>query len=228
MTEFHRPSTWKMPMKRPTLHYLILVPLAVVAVYVLFIAPDVDLGWIGSLLMLGGAWTVFYLLWRGPTVIPSNGDDDGEAPATVSAAERDAWVGLAFTAVILAYFTLRASLMVDADGSMAPEASEIGRHIAVLVIGWVVLSSILRRSQRDAVNEDERDKAIAHRATAWARMTLVVFVIGVAVTFAFSPAERLQWAGPMVISNMMMFGLIISCLIEYAVTALDYLRQRIG
>lgn len=228
MTEFYRPSMWNMPMKRPTLHYLILVPLAAVAVYVLFIAPDVDLGWIGSLLMLGGAWTVFYLLWRGPKLQAASGEDEGEAPASMSAAERDSWVGLAFSAAILVYFALRASQMVAADGSMAPEASAIGQHIGILVIGWVVLSSILRHSQRDAVNEDERDKAIAQRATAWARMVLVVFVIGVAVTFAFTPQDHLQWAVPMVISNMMMFGLIMSCLIEYAVTALAYLRQRIG
>lgn len=219
-------------MKRATAHYLILVPLAAIAVYVLFIAPDVDLGWIGNLLMLGACWTVFYLLWRGPK--PDAEQTDGEHSsgsdllAGLSPAELSAWVGLAFTAAILAYFALRSSQMVADDGSMAPEASAIGQHIGILVIGWLVLSSILRSGQRDAVSEDERDRVIAHRATGWARMALVVFVIGVAVTFAFTPPEHLQWAAPMVISNMMMFGLLVSCLFEYGITALAYLRDRLA
>lgn len=51
------------------LRYAILIPLSVVAFYVLFVLPDINLGWFGGLALLAGSWCVWYLLWAKPMTI---------------------------------------------------------------------------------------------------------------------------------------------------------------
>ncbi len=208
-----------------SLRYAVLIPLSILAFYVLFVLPDIDLGVAGGMAMLVGAWVVWYLLWKtmreSAAATPT---DDTAAP--VSPGEQRAWIGLMFTAAILLYYALRGGQMVDDDGTMAREASAIGRHIGFLIAIWVIVMSVLRKRWRDAVEEDERDRIIQARATSWARCGLVVFMLALAVMFAFSPLDHLQWVKPMVISNLLMSGLIASSLLEYAVTGLTYWRDR--
>jgi len=209
------------------LRYAVLIPLSVLAFYVLFVLPDIDLGWPGGLAMLAGAWLVWYLLWATMQESAAAAKTDGSA-APVSPGEQRAWIGLVFTAAILAYYALRSTQMVAADGSMAPEASAIGRHIGMLVVAWLVVMQLLRKRWRDTVEQDERDRQIEARAGGWARIALSVFVIALAVTFAFSPLDRLAWAKPMTISNLLMIGLIASSLLEYLATGVAYWRDRRG
>lgn len=209
------------------LRYVVLIPLSALAFYVLFVLPDIDLGWPGGLAMLGGAWLVWYLLWATVQESAAAATTD-ESAAPVSPGEQRAWIGLIFTVAILVYYALRSSQMVAADGSMAPEASAIGRHIGMLVVAWLVVMSVLRRRWHDTVEQDERDRQIEARAGGWARLGLSVFMIALAVMFAFSPLDRLAWANPMTISNLLMTGLIASCLLEYAVTGVAYWRDRRG
>lgn len=211
-------------MPRP-LRYALLIPLSVLAFYVLFVLPDIDLGWPGGLALLAAAWLVWYLLWATLQESAAAARAD-ESVAPVSPGEQRAWIGLVFTVAILVYYVLRSSQMVAADGSMAPEASAIGKHIGMLVIAWLVVMRVLRRRWRDTVEADERDRQIEFRASAWARGGLSVFVLSLAVMFAFSPLDRLAWAKPMTISNLLMTGLIVSSLLEYAVTGLSYWRDR--
>ena len=210
-----------------SLRYAVLIPLSVLAFYVLFVLPDIDLGWPGGLAMLGAAWLVWYLLWATMQESAAAAKTD-EATVPVSPGEQRAWIGLIFTAVILLYYALHGSQMVAADGTMAPEASAIGKHIGLLVVGWLVVMQLLRKRWRDTVEEDERDRGIQARANSWARTGLSVFVLGIAVMFAFSPLDHLQWAKPMTLSNLMMTGLIASSLLEYAVTGVAYWRDRRG
>src|SRR5690606_6148922 len=130
----------------------------------------------------------WYLLWA----TWQSGQAMGEAVATVSPGEQQAWTGLVFTLAILLYFGLRASQMVGPDGGRAPEATVIGRHVAMLVVAWLVVMRVLRQRWRDRVQADERDRAIAKHAAGWARGSLVVFVIALAVLFAFTPPDRLD------------------------------------
>lgn len=210
-----------------SVRYAVLIPLSVLAFYVLFVLPDIDLGWPGGLALLGGAWLVWYLLWATMRESAAAAKTD-ESVAAVSPGEQRAWVGVAFTAAILVYFVLRSSRMVAADGSMAPEASAIGGHIGWLVIAWLVVMQVLRKRWRDIVQTDERDRQIEARASGWARGGLSVLLLSLAVMFAFSPPAQLAWAKPMTISNLLMIGLIASCLLEYAVTGLSYWRDRRG
>ncbi len=212
-------------MMKPSLRYLVLVPLSVLAFFVLFVLPDIDLGWPGGLAVLGGAWLVWYLLWvtlqQSAAAARLN-----DAAAIASPGEQQAWIGLIFTAAILVYYALRAGQMVAPDGSRAPEAAAIGGHIAFLVIAWLVTMQMLRQRWRDTVEWDERDRMISARASDWARYGLSLFVFSVAVMFAFSPLDRLQWAHPMAISNLIMIALIGSSLLEYAVIGVAYWRSR--
>lgn len=207
-----------------SLRYVVLIPLSILAFYVLFVLPDIDLGWPGGLAVLAGAWVVWYLLWA--TLQESAAAKAGDDAAPVSPGEQRAWIGLVFTAAILIHYALRGSQMVAADGTMAPEASAIGRHIGMLVVGWLVVMQVLRKRWRDTVEEDERDRSIQARAGHWARIGLSVFVLCIAVMFAFSPLDRLAWAQPMTLSNLLMTGLIASSLLEYAVTGVAYWRNR--
>ena len=207
-----------------TLRFAILAPLSVLAFYLLFVLPDIDLGWPGSLALLGASWLVWYLLWA--TLQERKGSQSSEETPTASPGEQSAWIGLLFTAGILLYYALRASQMVAADGTMAPESSTIGRHIGFLVVCWLLVMRLLRKRWRDKVEQDERDRIIQARASDWARYGLSVFVLGVAMMFAFSPLDHLQWAKPMTISNLMMIALIGSSALEYAVTGATYWRDR--
>jgi len=210
-----------------SLRYAVLIPLSILAFYVLFVLPDIDLGWPGGLAMLGAAWLVWYLLWSTMRESAAAAKTD-ESMATVSPGEQRAWIGVIFTAAILAYYALRGSQMVAADGSMAPEASAIGRHVGWLVVAWLVVMQVLRKRWRDTVEVDERDRQIEARASGWARGGLSVFVLALAVMFAFSPLDHLAWARPMAMSNLLMAGLIASCLLEYAVTGITYWHDRRG
>ena len=207
------------------LRLAVLVPLSLLAFCVLFVLPGFDLGWAGGLALLAGAWTVWYLLWRTLSDGPAP-DRTGEVAAAVSPGEQQAWIGLVFTGAILLYYALRAPLMVGEDGGMAPAASAIGRHIGLLVVAWLVVMRVLRQRWRDAVAEDERDRAIQARATAWARCALAVLLIALAVLFAFTPPARLAWAVPMTLSNLLVGGLVASSLLEYLVTGVAYWRDR--
>jgi hypothetical protein len=206
-----------------SLRYAVLIPLSVLAFYVLFVLPDIDLGWPGGLAVLAGAWLVWYLLWA---TWSAPGTAVGDAGAAISPGEQRAWIGLVFALAILLYFGLRAPQMVGMDGGRAPEATVIGRHIGMLVVAWLVVMRVLRQRWRDTVEADERDRAIEAHATGWARGGLVAFLIALAVLFAFTPPDRLAWARPMTLSNLLIAGLIGSCLLEYLVTGLAYWRDR--
>ena len=210
-----------------SLRYFVLIPLSVLAFYVLFVLPDIDLGWPGGLAMLAAAWLVWYLLWATMQESAAAAKTD-ESVAPVSPGEQRAWIGLVFTVAILIYYALRSSQMVAADGSMAPQASPIGKHIGMLVIGWLVVMQVLRKRWRDTVEADERDRQIEARAGGWARGALSIFVLSLAIMFAFSPLNHLAWVKPMTISNLLMTGLIASSLVEYAMTGFSYWRDRRG
>ncbi|MDN5925211.1 MAG: DUF2178 domain-containing protein, partial [Xanthomonadales bacterium] len=110
---------------------------------------------------------------------------------------------------------------------MSVQARAIGSHIAMLVIFGVIVMRVLRQRWRDTVEHDERDRIIQARANSVARIGLSVFVFAVAVLFAFSPLDRLTWAKPMMISNMMMLGLVATSVLEYAVIGISYWRDRL-
>ena len=45
-------------------------------------------------------------------------------------------------------------------------------------------------------------------------------------TTGFSPAAKLAWAPPPMVAHLLIVGLVLSCLVEYGVTAVSYWRDR--
>lgn len=120
-----------------TLRYAVLTPLSVLASCVLFVLPDIDLGWPGGVAMFLAAWLVGYLLPAATQVSAVAGKTD-ESIASVSPGEQRAWIGLVFTAAIL--ILLRAAQFADGrrgrfDGAGGLFDRQTHRHAGDRVAG---------------------------------------------------------------------------------------------
>ncbi|MEO8671056.1 MAG: hypothetical protein ABI411_07050 [Tahibacter sp.] len=199
-----------------------LILLGIAANWLLLAGPKqllgIDTGNAGVFLLIAVAWLSLIAISRLPL---------GNVDRDISPGEWRAWIGCGFAAAILAYSLLHAAAFQAPSLWQNPDANRVGRNIAMLVIAWFVLLSVLQTRWRRGVEEDERDRAIACRAVEWARISLVVYIVGIAVLFSFSPNERLTWAPPPMIGHLLIVGLIVSSLVEYAVTALAYRRDRV-
>lgn len=144
----------------------------------------------------------------------------------VSPGEWRAWIAFAFTAVIGIYACLQSGVFNGPTLWQNADARHVGRTIAMLVVAWVVVSSIMRQRWRGRVQHDERDREIAQRAGNHARLALSLLAIALAVLLAFTPAARLAWAPPPMIAHLIVLGLIAASLVESGYTALAYWRDR--
>ncbi|WP_163840571.1 hypothetical protein [Pseudoxanthomonas sacheonensis] len=107
-----------------------------------------------------------------------------------------------------------------------PDARAVGRNLVILLGAWILLSRVTRARWKHEVQEDERDREIAARASRWGRGGLVFCVIALVVTLGFSPSERLVWATPVTIANLLVFSLMLGGLFEYGAAAAYYWRDR--
>lgn len=198
-----------------------LASIGAVASWLLLAGParvfGIDTGNAGVLLFMLVGWGALYQVSRIP---------DGGLGESMSRGEWRAWLGFAFTLVIGAYSVMHAHAFQGPPLTRNPDANHVGCNIAMMLVSWMILAHVLDQRWRGAVREDERDRQIAARAAGWARITLVVLAIALAVLLSFSPAERLAWAPPPMIGHLLIVGLVASCVVEYAVTALSYWRDR--
>ncbi|MET1162848.1 MAG: hypothetical protein ABWY48_09945 [Pseudoxanthomonas sp.] len=197
------------------------VLLAAMALWLLLAGParvlGFDGGQAGTLLLVATAWVSLYRISRTPR-------DQLEGMA--SPGEWRAWLGAGFMLVAVVYFLAKARLFQQMSAWNDPDAAAVARNLVMLLIAWAVLANVLASRWKDAVQEDERDREIEKQAAGWGRGALVFCVIGLAAMLGFSPAEKLQWARPFVIANLLVFALMWGWLCEYAATALMYCRDR--
>jgi uncharacterized membrane protein len=195
------------------------VALAGVAFWMLLAGPDqtlgVDLGGFGFGLMVLVAWLAVHGILAAPR---------GELDEVVSPGEWRAWIGLGFTVVAVVYLLAHADLIVGATDLRGLRG--IGRNLVLLLVTWAVVSQVLQWRWKGKVLEDERDREIEVRAAVWARCALVFVVVGIAVTLALSPPAYLAWATHIAIAHLLVFALVGHALVEYAVTAISYWRDR--
>ncbi|MET1161442.1 MAG: hypothetical protein ABWY48_02800 [Pseudoxanthomonas sp.] len=194
---------------------------AAVALWLLLAGParilGFDGGQAGIVLLMITAWVSLYRISRTPR-------DQLEGMA--SPGEWRAWLGVGFMLVAVVYFLVKARVFQQMSAWNDPDAAAVARNLVMLLIAWTILGSLLASRWKDAVQEDERDRDIERQAAGWGRGALVFGIIGIAVMLGFSPAERLQWARPFVIANLLVFALMWGWLCEYAATALMYWRDR--
>jgi hypothetical protein len=201
-----------------------LLALAAVATGLLLAGPDrllgIDTGNLGVALLVTATWSSLWLVGS----LPDPGLEGSASPG-----EWQAWIGSAFMAVAAAWLALRLPLFAVPGPIWAnPDAAAAGRTVAMLMVAWAIVSSVLAGLWRDRVSSDERDRQIEARAGGRARLLLVLLLVALAVTLGFSPADRLQWATPLLLANLLMLFLMLSSLFESAVTAVSYWRDRRG
>ena len=188
---------------------------AALATWLLWAAPPelfgIDTGQAGMALLVTVAWASLYAITHMP---------HGELEKSASPAEWKARVGFGFMLIALVYLLTNMPITLDRHLRTIP------RDLVMLLIAWIVLSWIIRARWKGEVQEDERDRDIAARANGWGRGALVFCVIAIAVTLGLSPAEKLAWATPLVVANMLVLALIWSSLFEYAAAAVHYWRDR--
>jgi len=199
--------------------WFLLLPLAAFGLWSMLASPrslfGIDPGPLGMFALVASTVGALLLLSRTPR----------ERLDSASPAEWKAWIGTGFMLVGVLYFLSRASLFTTGHWG-DPHAGAVARNLVLLLVAWTVLSSTLAARWKGRVDEDERDREIAARAAGWGRGALVFSLVGIAVMLGFSPPERLQWATHFMIANLLVFALMWHCLVEYAATALMYLRDR--
>lgn len=197
-----------------------LATIAFPALWLLLAGPErvlgVDGGNAGMVLLITAAWTSLLALSRLPR---------GEGERAIAPAEWKAWIGTAFMLVAMVFVATRAELFL---GPSADRHSAQGavRSLVMLLVAWAVLSQVVAARWKGAVDEDERDRDIALRAASHGRNALVVAGIALAVSLGFPSPDRMAWATPFGIASLLVFGLMLGWLVEYAATALMYLAGR--
>lgn len=174
----------------------------------------IDTGAIGAGLLLAVAAAGLWLSSRIP--------DDGTSPR--SPGEQGRWVALVFTGLIGALMLAHADTFAGAR--TIAELEGIGRPIAMLLVGWLILTSIARRRPGAGVHEDERDREVARAADAAAHVVLAVAIVAIAVTLGLTPPARLAWASPIAIANLLMFALVAAAFVGHGAALWHYRRDR--
>ena len=195
------------------------VALAGLSFWVLLAGPEEILGLDLGKFSIGVSALVAWATLHGITAAPR-----GELDDTVSPGEWRAWVGLVFTAMVAAYLVAKSGVIAGADDMRA--LGKVGGNVVLLLIAWAVVGQALRWRWKDRVLEDERDREIEVLAVVRARGVLLTLVIMLAVTLAFTPAAELAWATPLALAHLLVFGVVLQTLAEYAATVHAHWRDR--
>jgi hypothetical protein len=199
-----------------------LIGLAGLSLWLLLAGPGRVLGvqtsYLGILLLLAGTWAMLYAVSR----VPEDALDAAASPA-----EWNARIGTTFCVVAIVYVLANLSVFDDAPIAHNRAATQVGTNLVLLLVAWGVVSGILASRWKSAVDADERDRDIAAKAASWGHSVLVVCVIGIAVTLALTPPQRLGWATPLMIGNLLILVLMGSRLCEYLATVALYRRDRL-
>jgi hypothetical protein len=203
-------------MRAPSSALFWLLAPASLALWLILVTPTrwlgIETGALGTGLLLLTAWAGLWLSTR----IPASRE------ARVSPSEVRQWVALVFTGAIAAFLAFHAVDIARAE--KVADLQSIGRTVAMLVIGWILFSAVLRQRANAGVQEDERDREVQRHADSWSHAAISLFVIAVAVTLGLSPADRLAWATPIVVAHLLIFALVVSSLTGCVVAVWQYRR----
>jgi hypothetical protein len=213
-------------MPRSRRHAILLLLIGILSAIAALFAPDgrwlgVDPGAVGSavFVLCAGAGIALFAM-RGDEVFPEG----------MSIAERRAWIGVIFLAVILA--GLAKQLWVLSLHAASPDRIDqlFSHHFVqrwiVLTIFWAVLSHLIGRSAGGVVM-DERDLRLRHRADRGGDFALVVIVILAVCLLAALPRSVLEWwLEPIVLANVLIGLLMAKVFIEHLVLMYSYRAGR--
>lgn len=193
---------------------------ASLALWLILVTPTRWLGFetgaVGTGLLLLTAWAGLWLSTR----IPADRD------ASVSPSEVRQWVALVFTGAIAAFLAFHAADIARAE--KVADLRSIGRTVAMLVIGWILFSAVLRQRVHAGVQEDERDREVQRHADSGSHTAICLLVVALAVTLGLSPADRMAWATPIVIAHLLVLALVLANLLGCIVAVWQYRRGCAG
>lgn len=208
-------------MARSRLSLVAVLAVGALALWLMLAGParvlGFDGGQAGMVLLIATGWLSLYRI----STMPRQ-----ELEGIASSAEWKAWLGFGFMLVAVIYFLVKARVFQQMSAWNDPDAAAVARNLVMLLIAWTVLSNVIGSRWKNAVQEDERDREIEKRAAGWGRGALVFGIVGIAVMLGFSPLDKLQWAKPFVIANLLVFALMWGWLCEYAATTFMYWRDR--
>ena len=148
----------------------------------------------------------------------------------MAVAERRAWVGLVFTAVILLGFGKYLAVLSNLD-EVPSHFNELPfRHFQVLLvalfIAWGVTSGALGHGA-GAVETDERDVRLRHAADRTGDWALTFIVVGSVALLMGIPTRHLQWwLEPVVLANVLVGVLIVKAQVEFVALVARYANSR--
>ena len=206
-------------MRWPKWGLAVLVAMAGLSFWLLLAGPEEILGLDLGKFSIGLSALVAWATLHGVTAAPRGALDE-----TVSPGEWQAWIGLGFTFLVAAYLVSKADVIAGAVNLR--DLGKVGGNVVLLLIAWAVVGQALRWRWKGQVLEDERDREIEVLAIGRARNVLVTLVLMLAFKFAFSPAGELAWATPLAIAHLLVFGVVVHTLAEYAATVHAHWRDR--
>jgi len=185
-------------------------------------------GWLGIDFGPVGAAVLYAALWVFVVHLAKYG---GEVfPEEWSPAEKQAWVALVFVALIgfhmLNLLAALPELGTEADRLRNSATRPLWTNFGLLIFGWIVVASILRKQDGGNVGLDERDLRIAHRASRFADGAMVLLIIWLVVTLVALPEYSRTWLRPLIAANVLISLLIARALADNIYTVLRYRRER--
>lgn len=185
--------------------------------------------WWGLHVSSVGATVFGFALWIGAGLFAAS--PERILPPAWSIAERRAWAGLFFVALIfLAYLRFMWTLaglreIPDAVGELP--ADHFVWNLGVLLIAWAVVSSTLKGRDAGAIEADERDLRLRRAADLVGDWVLTIMIAcGVGLLVA-QPASRLSWwLAPLIAANVLVGVLIAKTFFEHAFLVSRYAWER--
>lgn len=215
-------------MKLLSSRVLFLDGLALVAMYMLFSPPDLPkdmhLGLFGNAIILIAVWVALYFWMR----VRKIADDNR------SLGEQLAGISLFFTAAVGAFFFWKLSLLGWQTSLDDHHTRAIGRNVVMMLIGFMIVREIISRQHAALLGsggeamEDERDTAIAARASAHSLYALYILIITVIVQLAFGGHVDASYATPINIAHWLIGVLILANVVEYGSATWQYHRAAAG
>lgn len=194
--------------------------LALLALYLMWLAPDriygIDSGALGSAILLGTAWLVIWLWWRVRDL----------AVEYASLSQQLAVLGLVFSSAIGISFAMRLHANGWSLNAHAADTWQLGRNVLLMLILWPISAAILRSLRRDDGIEDERDRAIAARASAHAYAVLAIALVALVVQLGFGGAAFQALATPFSIAHWLIGLLLLATVAEHLSATLQYRSQQ--
>jgi len=203
----------------------VLLAVAALGAAGMFLGPDgwhgIDIGPVASAVLYAALWLFLVHLAK----------FSGEVfPEQWSQAEKQAWVATIFLALVSFHV---ANLLIalpdlgaDADRLRNSATRPLWLNLGMLIFGWIVIGSAVRRQDAGTVQLDERDLRVAHRASRFANAMLALLIVWLVVALVTLPEQSRTWLRPYIAANVLIALLIARTLLENIYTVWRYRRER--